>query len=181
MQAIAARYPDIQFHIQSNGILFSRENCDKLGLTNRLHKAVICAHAATKETYDKMVIDGNFDSVMRNIEWLGGLKKSGKLKYFYLGFVVTALNYREMKDYVLLGRKHGAESYFVELRIENEPTHREEKKLAITDTRHPEYHKFLKLLRDPLFDSPDCHLDLVFENMRRERTGWIKRLFGGGQ
>jgi MoaA/NifB/PqqE/SkfB family radical SAM enzyme len=166
IKAIAGRYPDIQFHLQSNGTLFDKENCDELGITDRLYKAVICAHAVTKATYDKLVLDGSFDKVMKNIEWLGSLKKAGKLKYFYLGFVVSAINYREMKDYVLLARQHGAEAYFVELRIENEPTHREEKKLAITDKRHPEYNRLCRMLKDPVFSSPGCHLDLVFKTMR---------------
>jgi MoaA/NifB/PqqE/SkfB family radical SAM enzyme len=165
IKAIAQKYPNIQFHLQSNGTLFDRENCDELGITGRLYKAVICAHAVTKATYDKLVLDGNFERVMQNIAWLGSLKKAGKLKYFYLGFVVSAVNYWEMKDYVLLARRHGAEAYFVELRIENEPTVREEKKLAITDKRHPEYNRLCKALRDPVFSSPDCHLDLVFRNL----------------
>jgi MoaA/NifB/PqqE/SkfB family radical SAM enzyme len=166
IKAIAQKYPDIQFHLQSNGTLFDRENCDELGITGRLYKAVICAHAVTKETYDKLVLDGNFERVLQNIAWLGSLKKEGKLKYFYLGFVVSAVNYREMKEYVLLARRYGAEAYFVELRIENEPTFREEKKLAVTDKRHPGYNRLCKTLRDPVFSSPDCHLDLVFKNMR---------------
>jgi MoaA/NifB/PqqE/SkfB family radical SAM enzyme len=166
IKAIAQKYPEIKFHIQSNGTLFDKKNCDDLGITNRLHKAVVCAHATTKTTYNKLVLDGNFERVMRNIEWLGSLKKKGELTYLYLGFVVSAINYREMKDYVLLARKHGAESYFVELRIENEPTFREEKKLAITDKRHPEYNRLCRLLKDPVFSSSDCHLDLVFKNMR---------------
>jgi MoaA/NifB/PqqE/SkfB family radical SAM enzyme len=166
IKAIAQRYPEIKFHIQSNGTLFDKKNCDDLGITNRLHKAVICAHATTKTTYNKLVLDGNFERVMKNIEWLGSLKKEGRLKYLYLGFVVSAINYREMNDYVLLARAHGAESYFVELRIENEPTFREEKKLAITDKRHPEYNRLCRLLKDPVFSSSDCHLDLVFKNMR---------------
>jgi MoaA/NifB/PqqE/SkfB family radical SAM enzyme len=166
IKAIAQRYPEIKFHLQSNGTLFDKENCDELGITDRLYKAVICAHAVTKETYDKLVLDGDFDRVMKNIEWLGSLKASGKLKYFYLGFVVSAVNYREMKDYILLAKRYGAEAYFVELRIENEPTVREEKKLAITNNRHPDYNRLCALLRDDIFSSPECHLDLVFKNMR---------------
>ncbi|MDR3302764.1 MAG: hypothetical protein LBT01_09610 [Spirochaetaceae bacterium] len=111
------------------------------------------------------MLDGNFERVMKNIEWLGSLKKEGRLKYLYLGFVVSAINYREMKDYVLLARAHGAESYFVELRIENEPTFREEKKLVITDKRRPEYNRLCRLLKDPVFSLSDCHLDLVFKNV----------------
>jgi MoaA/NifB/PqqE/SkfB family radical SAM enzyme len=166
IKAIARRYPAVKFHIQSNGTMFDKENCDELGITARIHKAVICAHAVTKATYDKIVLDGNFERVMRNIEWLGSLKKEGRLKYFYLGFVVMAVNYKEMEDYILLARRNGAEAYFVELRIENEPTFREEKKLAITDRRHPEYNRICKMLKNPVFSSPDCHLDLVFRNMR---------------
>jgi polysaccharide pyruvyl transferase WcaK-like protein/MoaA/NifB/PqqE/SkfB family radical SAM enzyme len=171
VKAIAKKYPDVKFHIQSNGIMFDKKNLDELGITERLYKAVICAHAATKETYDKHVINGNFEAVMKNIEWLGELKKSGRLPHFELGFVVTAYNYQEMKDYVRLAQKHGALAYFVELRVENEPTFREEKRLAITDPRHPKHNHLIRLLKDDIFNSPDCLIDIIFKELEPVSLG----------
>jgi len=165
-KAIAQKYPNIKFHIQSNGIFFDKRNCDDLGITDRLHKAVICAHATKEKTYGKLVKGGNFKPVLKNIEWLGSLKKEGKLKFFYMGFIVTAFNYKEMKDYIMIARKAGAEVYFVQLRIENQWLEKNERRVAITNESHPKYNDLVRRLQDPIFTSPDVHLDAVFKTLK---------------
>ncbi|MDR2406577.1 MAG: SPASM domain-containing protein, partial [Bacteroidales bacterium] len=71
---IAKRYPDISFHIHSNGVLCDEENLKNLGILYRTSAFTISIHAATKETYNQIVRGGDFDRVMKNVNYLAQLR-----------------------------------------------------------------------------------------------------------
>lgn len=91
---------DVMFN--SNGTLLTEQMSRQL-VTSGLTKLSISLDAFTKEAYRKIRIGSDFDRVKRNI--LNFLKiRSGlnsKLPLLKLTYLVTAVNYRELDDFLL--------------------------------------------------------------------------------
>ena len=104
--------PKIEFNIISNGTLFTKERIEELDLKNRLNTVIISMHSATEKTYNKLVERGNFKALIQNVEYLAQLKKEGFLKELQLNFVVTSINYKEMKKFVKLVKRLNAKAFF---------------------------------------------------------------------
>ena len=68
--------------------------------------------AASKETYEQIRINGNFDKLKENMEFAGQLRRKGELAYFRMNFVVQKRNYKEIPDFVKWGIQIGADEVF---------------------------------------------------------------------
>jgi polysaccharide pyruvyl transferase WcaK-like protein/pyruvate-formate lyase-activating enzyme len=119
---ISKQYPDIQFCIHSNGILFNNKNYWRAGLGERLHTLYIWLNAATEKTYMRIVRDGNFRKVLKNLRFASSLKRSGKITNFYLASVVTPANRAEKRNFIRLAEQYNAEPYFVSIKPEQHPS-----------------------------------------------------------
>lgn len=157
--------PDIKFSLISNGILCDENNLTELGIINKLLSVTISLHAVNKKTYDKLVIGGDFDRVIKNLEFLSNLKKEGKLANFIFNFVVNAYNYKEMAAYIKMAEKYGATVGFLEL-LKLETNEDVYKKLNIFDEKHPEYNDFVRVLKNPIFRSGRCTINDCMLNMK---------------
>lgn len=165
IKRISEIFPDIKFSLISNGILCDEENLKELGIINKLISVTISLHAVNKETYDKLVINGNFDKVKENLKFISTLKQNRKLDNFILNFVVNAYNYKEMADYIKMAEAHGAKVGFLELlRLDsNEQVYNE---LNIFDKNHPKYNDFVKVLKNPIFRSEKCTINDTMLNLK---------------
>ena len=99
--------------ILSNGTLFSKSNWEKFA-TNKLGKIMLTfsIDAATKETYEKIRRNGNFDILKKNMEFASELRREGKVSFLRLNFVVQRGNYQEMIMFVDWAEKLGADAVF---------------------------------------------------------------------
>lgn len=97
----------------TNGTLFNEQNW-KVFSHNKKGKIALTVSidAATKETYEKLRRNGNFETLKRNMEFAAKLRKEGKLSYFRLNFVVQKKNYLEMPLFVQWGNKLGVDEVF---------------------------------------------------------------------
>lgn len=97
----------------SNGMLFTPANweCFAAGRAAKV-MLTVSVDAATKETYENIRQNGNFDILMKNMEFAAALRKSGELAYFRMNFVVQRENYREMPLFVEWGEKLGVDEVF---------------------------------------------------------------------
>ncbi len=166
VKAIVEKYPDIKFGIHSNGLCFDKRNCDDLGITDKIEYAEISIHAATKHTYDKIVRDSNFDKVMKNVEWLAGLKKQGKINRIQLDFVITSINYKEMKAFQQFANKLDVETSFTTYRPWGSKLANNYNKVAVFEKTHPEYNKFVKIVQDKIFKSPNCRMQNTLKHLK---------------
>lgn len=166
VKAIVQRYPDIKFAIHSNGLCFDKKNCDELGITDKLEMAEISIHAATKQTYDKIVKDSNFDKVMKNVKWLAKLKKEGKINQIKLDFVITSINYKEMKAFQALANKLNVHTSFTTYRPWGTELSNNYDKVAVFEKFHPEYNLFVNIIQDPIFNSPNCIMQNSLRNLK---------------
>ena len=165
IKRISEKFPQVKFSLISNGILCDRENLEELGIIDKLISITISLHATKKETYDKLVINGDFNKVMNNLNFLSELKKERKLDRFILNFVVNAYNYKEMVPYMQMAQKIGATVGFLEL-LELETNKDIYEKINIFNERHPEFNKFVKVLKNPIFRSEICTINDCMLNIK---------------
>ncbi len=167
------KYANVKIKIQTNGLLLTPEKWNSIP---KSHSAIdwitVSIDAAEAETY-KINRGGNFEKLLKNLEFVSELRKSNKIKLFFINFVVQANNYKEMKQFVELGFKYKCD--LVEFQcIENWGTYspHDFKKVAIHDKSHPEHKEFLKVLEDPIFTKPIVCvyklLDFIPDNVRKK-------------
>lgn len=165
IKRISELFPKIKFSLISNGVLCDKENLEELGILNKLLSITISLHATKKPTYNKLVVGGNYEKVMKNLEFLSDLKKSGKLEKLILNFVVNAYNYKEMADYIKMAQKYNANVGFLEL-LKLDTNEEVYEKLNITDKKHPKYNSFVKVLKNPVFHSGACTINDSMLNLK---------------
>jgi wyosine [tRNA(Phe)-imidazoG37] synthetase (radical SAM superfamily) len=159
------RYPNLKISIQSNGVMFSPQIWDRI---NKIHDnidwVIISIDAACEETYDKIRVNGRFDILLHNLEYLASLRGNGKIKRLSLAFVVQQKNYKEMIPVIRLAKKLGVDFITFNLITDWGCLEKEElNKNFIWKTDHPEYGQFIEILRDPIFDDPVVDLGNITE------------------
>ena len=60
----------------------------------------VSVDAARQDTYEVVRRGGSFDRLCRNLDFLGGLRAERRIDLLRLDFVVQALNFREMPEFV---------------------------------------------------------------------------------
>lgn len=168
--------PNVEFNIISNGTLFTKEITERLNLKSRLNTVIISIHSATEKTYKKLVEHGDFKALMQNLEYLSDLKKQGILKGLQLNFVVTSVNYKEMKNFVKLAKKLDARAFFINYhrQIDSDELMN---KLDISLQTHPQYNNLVKILSDPIFKDDCCIVNDYLKNIKPVKKSLFCRLF----
>lgn len=99
-------------NIMTNGVLFTPKVWEQLEGKYEFISMSISIDATTEATYKK-IRGGNFVQLMKNMEFLSGLRKENKVQYVVVKMIVQRDNYREMKDFVLWAKKLGFDkAYF---------------------------------------------------------------------
>lgn len=148
-------FPEMRIQIVTNGLLLTPEMWNAL---SSCHSAIvnvcISVDAATGKTY-QMNRGGDFNALMKNLEFIASLRKEQAIKEFVMDFVVQTNNYTEMTSFVELGRKYGCD-WVAFKHIENWGTftEREFREIAVHEISHPEHRKFLSVLTDPVMKDP---------------------------
>ncbi|MGN0014758.1 MAG: SPASM domain-containing protein [Candidatus Gastranaerophilaceae bacterium] len=165
------KYPNLNFCIYSNGMFCDEEHITKLGLTNKIDRLLISVHASTKETYDKVVRGGDFDRVMKNLEWAAGEQAKGHIGNVTLNYVVSSLNYQDMAEAAKTAKRLNISASFWELRSwESSDMSKNVEPYAIFEESHPEHDKLVEVLKDPIFLSRWVVLNDVIKNSCPKET-----------
>jgi len=131
---------------------------------DNIQTIIVSFDAGTEPTYEKTRRGGNWDLLLENTARLGRLRKAGELNLLRLDFVVQKANYREMGEFVQLGKKLNADGVMFSMVLDwgtwPPATFREQ---CIWRRDHPEFEQFLEVLRDPVFDDPTVNLGNVSE------------------
>lgn len=97
----------------TNGTLFTKERWEHF-IHNKNCKVMLTVSidAATKEVYESIRRNGNFEQLEKNMEFASRLRKNGQLSYFRMNFVVQRENYKDMIPFVQWGEKLGVDEVF---------------------------------------------------------------------
>jgi MoaA/NifB/PqqE/SkfB family radical SAM enzyme len=184
VREIVGKYPDVKFFIHTNGTLCDEQNCTDLGILERMQGVQVSIHAASRRIYDKIVRGGgpdNYERVWKNVGWLSGLKKKGVLRGLHLVFVVSSLNYLEMKPFLERAMELDAVADFWEYRPMGSRMARCYEDFAIFEPKHPQYLRLAEILRDKIFQSPHCRMNDVLRNVSASKVPFWKRAFSSGE
>lgn len=147
---IANNFPNVKFEIITNGIQCTKENIEKLNLTDKISMITVSLHAWKEETYNKLVNGGNYKKVIENMKYLSELKKAGKIERFEIHFTVTSLNYKEIPDMLKFCRELDAKIRLLGLDCSRD-LEKLYKEINIQDRNHPEYNKLVKIAHSKEF------------------------------
>ena len=172
IKRITELYPEIKFDIISNGLLCNKENIEKTGLKGKITKLTLSIHAATKETYKKIVRAGSFDTILKNLAYLQELKASGEIGLIQLIFIVSSLNYKDMPLFAEMAKKFGMVAVFCEyVKRDDTEMGKNAENYMIHLPSHPLHKDFLNILQDERLNyAPDCFFNPLIANLKNQAT-----------
>jgi hypothetical protein len=151
-------YPWLRLHFQTNGHLFTSERHEALGAARkRLNSVTVSLDAATPATYALNRSRGDlaaWDPLMRNLEFIAGLRRDGVLDNLVFVLVVQANNFREMIDFAKLSFSFGARPEYTLLTNWGTYSTADYAARAVQYGDHPEHAEFVRLCDDPIFSDP---------------------------
>jgi wyosine [tRNA(Phe)-imidazoG37] synthetase (radical SAM superfamily) len=103
------KYPLLKIDLLTNGTLFTPKLWETIS-HNKFDNIVVSIDAATKETYQYIRKNGNWDTLRRNLDLIGELRAKNVFTRFSICFCVMKSNYKEMKQFVELGKTIGCDN-----------------------------------------------------------------------
>ena len=149
---IKKKNPFVTSFIQTNGSYLKKKSELLTEFLPYIRLLRISFDAATPETYSKIRVNGNWETLMENCKWVSDLIKEQNTKTkLKSDYVVQFDNFKELPKYVRICKTLG----FDEINIGKmwnwgTWTTEEFNKRNVSDPAHPGYQLFLDVLRDPV-------------------------------
>jgi len=161
-----SKFPNMKVWLQTNGVLFTDKMWSRI---SRIHGNIeylyVSIDAASEATYNVTRRGGHWGQLLKNMEHLSPLCRQGGVKLQF-HFVVQQANYREMADFVEIGRRHQVDMvHFMKVVNWGTWTDAQFKQAAVWRSDHAEFAEFLQMLSRPIFDDPIVSLG----NLTQER------------
>jgi len=146
-----------RIHLHTNGLLWTPHMWATISedVQRLIRSCEISIDAAGAETYAINRRGGNFARLMENLEFISSLRRRGPLEYVKISMVVQENNFREMPDFVSLGKRFGFQvAYFSQLVNWGTFSDEEFRTRAVHLRTHAAHEEFLLLLQNDVFDDP---------------------------
>ena len=156
---------NIELSLMTNGLLMKQMHPRVESQFQRLGKLEISIDGATKHTYEKLRLGGNFHKLMSNLHWLNTIDHRKNFEV-HLHFVVQPDNYREMIDMIKLREDVGADKLFFNP-IQNWNTFGNWSQMNIMDSEHPDHEPLQKMIKQ-ILRRPDYNRSVLlhgFDNL----------------
>jgi hypothetical protein len=150
-----------RIHLHTNGLLWTPRIWNSIPEETRalVRSTTISIDAATAETYANNRRGGDFETLTRRLAFIAELRAQGPLEYLEIHMTVQANNYREMPEFVELGRRYNCDRVtFHQLLDWGTFTPEEFALRAVQNPAHPEYTAFLRMLQHPALEDPIVYL-----------------------
>jgi wyosine [tRNA(Phe)-imidazoG37] synthetase (radical SAM superfamily) len=150
-------YPGLYVLLITNGTLLTpvRWN-DFPDLPEMIDVLLVSLDAARKDTFERLRAPAKWDVVMKNVEHMMELRRAGEIRNVTLNFVAQKDNFRELHDFVILGRRLGADQFWLQ-RLTNYGSYDEATfaDIDVTSPAHPDHAELLEILRHPMLQEAD--------------------------
>jgi len=166
-------FPNVTIDLQTNGVMFTPRYWDKIKkIHNNLGSVYLSLDAAKEETYNITRRGGDWKRVIENIKFLSTKRREKKFKWFRLDFVVQNVNFKEMPDFVELGKQLGVDQVYFSLVIDWGTWPKEEyERQCVWKKSHHNFEDFLNMLKRPEFDDwPYVDLGNLSEYVNRAKS-----------
>jgi wyosine [tRNA(Phe)-imidazoG37] synthetase (radical SAM superfamily) len=102
------RRDNIKYSILTNALMFESFHERVPHIINNLQELGVSIDGASKQTYEKLRLGGNWEKINQNLQCISELKQKHNFR-FILHFVVQKDNYHEMEDIIQLGKQYNAD------------------------------------------------------------------------
>ena len=126
---------NIKYSILTNGLMIKEFHTKVPYVINNLQELGVSIDGASKETYEKLRLGGNWEKINQNLECISKLKEKHNFT-FILHFVVQKNNYHEMEDIIQLGKQYNADRVWLN-KIEDWNTMTNFQDANIINPNHP--------------------------------------------
>ncbi|MDR4499237.1 MAG: SPASM domain-containing protein [Candidatus Scalindua sp.] len=149
-----------EIHLHTNAQLWTSKMWETIpkDIQKLIRSAEISIDAASSETYAINRRGGSFKRLLKNLEFISTLHESGHLKWVSISMVVQENNFKEMPDFVRLGKRFHFDVYFSKLLDWGAYSNEEFYNRAVHMPAHPKYPDFVDLLKDDIFDDTMVNL-----------------------
>lgn len=155
-----AGHRGLRINFITNGLRLTPEMWESVrNCHNNVNSIHVSVNAASPETFAINQRGGQLEKLLPNLEFIASLRRKRRIHRFSLGFYVLANNFREMNDFVALGKRLGVDSIFFGhiLRAQSH-TDEEFARIAVHLPGHPDHAEFLEILRGPIMSDPIVRL-----------------------
>jgi pyruvate-formate lyase-activating enzyme len=156
-------YPGLNLHLITNGLLITRQRWSEYPhLPEMLDVLSVSIDAARADTYERLRRPGKWPVLMNNLEVLAEMRRSRTIRRLQLNFVVQEDNYREILEFVALGKRFAVDNIWFQ-RLTNYGAFDEGTftRADVTSPRHPEHASLLEILRDPVLRQPGIDIEML--------------------
>lgn len=157
-----ADLPNLEtLHLISNGQLWTPHNWNAIPAEIRslVKKAAISIDAARPETYAVNRRRGNFDKLLRNLDFVSTLRRDGPIEHMTISMVVQENNFEEMPEFVDLAKRFGFDLvYFSQLVDWGTYPKEELLQRQVHRPEHPRHQALLDVLMAPQMFEPNVFL-----------------------
>jgi len=147
--------PQIGLELLSNGILFTKENFERL---EPLYKSIslnVSIDAGSKETYEKLRRNGKWEKLVENMRYAGELRKAGRLKYLEVSYIGTTQNCFEIPSFIKWMKSINVDRIvFRNLHRMEAMTNEQFMNLSLFDATGKCKEEYISVLNDPLLCDP---------------------------
>lgn len=167
--------PDLLINFITNAVLFTEEEWRNFkNIHDMIGTVRVSIDAASKATYDKIRLGGNWDVLVKNLKFLSRLRDEGVIKRFIICFVYQSENFREMAEFARLGKDLKCDLVIFDALL-NWNTYADEELTARsvhhpTNQLHSEFLQELKRIRTVLPESANPQNVWLQENGKRRTT-----------
>jgi MoaA/NifB/PqqE/SkfB family radical SAM enzyme len=149
-----------RLHIHTNAQLWTPKMWKTIPeeIQQMVKTAEISIDAASSEAYSINRRGGSFKKLLENLEFISTLHESIPMEWVGISMVVQENNFREMPDFVRLGKRFNFGVYFSKLVDWGTYPEEEFYRRAVHVPAHPKYSEFVNLLRDEIFNDPIVYL-----------------------
>jgi hypothetical protein len=113
---------------------------------------------------------GNFERLLKNLAFIKGLRQSGEISALEFSMVVQSQNFREMPEFVHLGRAFAADTTSFQMIRKRDIFSGDEFESAfIGNPAHKDYPAFLDILKAPDLSLPGVQMGNILAYVHRSR------------
>lgn len=156
------KFPLLKIRFQTNGNALTPKKWNSLpaSVKAKVNEIGISIDGATPDTYNRLRLGGDFDDLVKNIEFLSKMPERAQQDIkLNLNMIVQNGNYKEMLPLIDLGESWGVDlisfTYLSNWGTFTQDTYLKE---AIHLPSHPDHLEFLKIINQPKFK--ESHIDL---------------------
>ena len=153
MSVDSKSYPHLEISLLTNGILLDQKMWEQISPAHSAISSIqISVDAATGATYEKVRRQGSFERLQKNLNFVSELRRRNEIGCFIISFVVSKMNYQEMKAFVEMGETLGCDQIlFSHIRDWGALTRSRYVELAVHRPNNPLHEELVEILGDSVF------------------------------